>query len=243
MTSGTTGTPTKQSAAADKVTTKTGPTSKHAIPLEDYTDIFHHPVMVRANFYRDNVRRLMAFCILLVFVIAGLMAWVVWERIHKPPVRYFATANNGQLTVLTPLNQPNLTSQSLLDWVIEAATTAYNFNFSNYDRALKDIKVYFTDAGYQHFMDSLAKSGTIETVRAKQLMVSAISTGTPVILQEGPTPDGIYAWKIQLPMLITYQSSSETRKQNVILTMIIARRPTLESPKGIGIASIELRER
>ncbi len=242
MTSGTTGSSTKQSAAADK-TSKAGPASKHAIPLEDYTDVFHNPVMVRANFYRDNVRRLMAFCILLVFVIGGLMGWVVWERTHKPAVHYFATSNDGKLATLTPLNQPNLTSASLLDWVIEAATTAYNFNFGNYDRALKDIKVYFTDAGYQHFMDSLVQSKTIETVKLKQLMVSAISTGTPVILQEGPTPDGIYAWKIQVPMLITYQSSSETRKQNVILTMLIARRPTLESPKGIGIASIELRER
>ncbi|MBS0286296.1 MAG: type IVB secretion system apparatus protein IcmL/DotI [Proteobacteria bacterium] len=235
MTSGTPGPQSKQAPTA-----KTP--SKHAVPLEDYTDIFHHPVMVRANFYRDNVRRLMAFCIFLVLTIGGLMGWIIYERTHKPAVQYFATSGNGKLSKLTALNQPNLTTTSLLDWVVEAATSAYNFNFGNYDRALKDIKSFFTEAGYKHFLESLAAAKTIETVREKQLMVSAITTGTPVVLQEGPNTDGIYTWKVQLPMLITYQSQSDTRKQNVILTMFIARRSTLESPKGIGIASIELRE-
>jgi len=238
MTSGT-GTPT---TVAGKAPAKQTSASKHAIPIEDYTDIFHHPIMLRANFYRDNVRRLMAFCIILVLVIGGLIGWIIYERLHKPPVRYFATSNDGKLAVLTPLNQPNLTTASLLDWVIEAATTAYNFNFGNYDRALQDIKVYFTEAGYKHFIDSLTAAQTIQKVREKQLMVTAISTGSPVIIQEGPSADGIYAWSVQVPMLITYQSASDTRKQNVLLTMLIARRSTLESPKGIGIASIELRE-
>ncbi|MBS0289059.1 MAG: type IVB secretion system apparatus protein IcmL/DotI [Proteobacteria bacterium] len=214
----------------------------HAIPLEDYTDIFHQPIMLRANFYRDNVRRLMVFSILLVLIITGLIAWIIYERTHKPIVRYFATSNDGKLSLLTPLNHPNLTTSSLLNWVVEAATTAYNFNFSNYDRALKDIKIYFTDAGYQHFINSLTAAKTIDTVKSKQLIVSAIATGTPVIVQEGPTADGIYAWRVQLPMLITYQSTSDTRKQNIVLNMLVARRSTLESPKGIGIASIEVKE-
>ncbi len=210
-------------------------------PIE-YTTLFHQPIMLRQNFYRDNVRRLMAFCILLVIVIAGLIGWVIYERLNKPAVHYFTTSNNGKLSILTPLNQPNLTTGALLDWVVEAGTTAYNFNFGNYDRALKDIKIYFTDAGYEHFLTALAAAKTIDTVRAKQLMVTAIATNSPVILQEGPTPDGTYAWKVQLPMLITYQSSSDTRKQNIILTLLIARRSTLESPKGVGIAALSVRE-
>ncbi|MBI2790819.1 MAG: type IVB secretion system apparatus protein IcmL/DotI [Gammaproteobacteria bacterium] len=207
-----------------------------------HTGIFNDPIMVRANFYRDNMRRLMIFCIFLIFVICGLMGWVIFERLNKPPVHYFTTSNDGKLTLLYPLNQPNLTTSSLLDWVVEAGTTAYNFNFGNYDRALKDIKIYFTDAGYQNFLNALTAARTIDTVRTKQLVVAAIATDKPVILKEGPTTDGIYAWEVQLPMLVTYQSASDTRKQNIVLTMLIARRSTLESPKGIGIASIKVRE-
>lgn len=235
MTSSTGSAPKEASKAPAKA-----PTSKHAIPLEDYTDIFHHPVMVRANFYRDNVRRLMTFCVILVLVIAGLIAWIIYERTHKPTVRYFATSNDGKLKVLRPLNQPNLTTSSLLDWVVEAATAAYNFDFSNYEKSLEGIKGYFTESGYTNFMKSLADAKTIQEVKLKQLSVTAISTDTPVILQEGPSSDGVYAWSVQFPMLITYQSTSDTRKQNVIVTMLVARRPTLESPKGIGIVSIEL---
>src|SRR5262245_41805003 len=93
-----------------KTEVKTKPTSKTAIPLEDYTDIFRQPIMLRSNFYRDNVRRLSAFCILLVLIVIGLTAWIVYERTHKPMVRYFATSSDGKLSLLTPLNHPNLTT-------------------------------------------------------------------------------------------------------------------------------------
>jgi intracellular multiplication protein IcmL len=205
-------------------------------------ELFRPRVVLRTNFYRDSYRRLLIFCFGLIAVIMGLMGWVFYERTHKPIVHFYATTNTGQLIQLVPLNQPNLTTASLLEWVTEAATTAYNFNFDNYDKSLRDIRVYFTDAGYQHFLEALKSAQTIETVVSKRLVVFAVATNTPVILKEGPTSDGLYAWQVQLPMLITYQSASEQIKQNIILTMLITRRPTLESPKGIGIASIQIKE-
>ncbi|MBN9287057.1 MAG: type IVB secretion system apparatus protein IcmL/DotI [Gammaproteobacteria bacterium] len=227
--------------ALKKKSTKSVPTLDELTLPDEYSPLFKQSVLLRSNFYRDNYRRLMVFCILLTLAIFGVMGWIAWERTHKPIVHYYATTNTGKLLQLAPLNQPNLTTASLLNWAVEAATTAYNFNFGNYEKSLKDVKVYFTDAGYQNFVAALAAAKTLETVRAKQLVVFAVATNTPVILKEGPV-DGVYAWQVQLPMLVTYQSASDQRKQNLILTMIIARRPTLESPKGIGIASITVKE-
>lgn len=220
---------------------KSAPTPK--IPVQEVAaSAFKTPVILRSNFYRDNYRRLMVFCLLLIFITFGLMAWLFYERTHKLPFQFYATTNDGKLIRLTPLNQPNLTTPALLDWVIEATTTAYNFNFDNYDQALKDVHVYFTEAGYEHFISALNAAGTIEAVKAKRLVVFAVATNTPVILNEGPSPEGIYAWQIQVPMLITYQSASEVTKQNVVMTLLVARRPTLESPKGIGIAAMTIKE-
>lgn len=224
-----------------KKTAKSIPTLGELMLPDEYSPLFKQPLLLRNNFYRDNYRRLMIFCLFLTFVIFGLMGWIAWERTHKPMVNFYATTTTGKLLKLAPLNQPNLTTASLLNWVVEAATTAFNFNFGNYEKSLNDVKIYFTDAGYQNFISALNAAKTIETVRAKQLVVSAVATNIPVILKEGPVND-VYAWEVQLPMLVTYQSASDQRKQNLILTLTIARRPTLESPKGIGIASIKVKE-
>jgi intracellular multiplication protein IcmL len=141
------------------------------------------------------------------------------------------------------LNTPNLTTPTLLDWVVEAVTTSYNFNFNNYDSALKNIRIYFTDSGYQNFINALNSANTIQTVVSKQLVVTAVTTASPVILKEGPTAlGGVYAWEVQVPVLITFQSASEQIKQKAVLTLLIVRRSTLESPKGIGIATISVKE-
>jgi intracellular multiplication protein IcmL len=72
-------------------------------------------------------------------------------------------------------------------------------------------------------------------VLAKKLVVSAVATGAPVILQQGLL-FGTYTWRVQLPVLVTYQSASEFSQQTVTITMLITRVSTLTTPKGIGIA-------
>ncbi len=242
MTSGTTDPKLKKAlpqAIANKNLVKGKPAPEEN---PDTASAFKAPLMLRTNFYRDNYRRLIYFCLLLSFGIIGLIGWIAYERTHKPAVTYFATTSQGKLTKLTPMNQPNLTTAALTKWVTRAVTTSYNFNFGNYDVALRDAKIFFTEAGYQHFMNALSASKTLDTVKEKNLVVFAIAPQPAVVIKEGPTADGIYAWQVQLPLLLTYQSASDQIKQNVMLTILVARRPTIESPEGIGIAAISQRE-
>lgn len=219
---------------------------------------------------------LMTFCLLLVLGIVVIMAYVFYERTHKPLPTYFAifhTATSEKETLdisqpnlapnltidallqwsnattgknvdvrLRALRQPNLTTDALIHWAIEAATACYNFDFYNYQQSLEAIRIYFTPTGYDSFLQALRLSGTLRDIESKRLVVSGVLTNTPVILKEGALTGGSYAWKIQLPMLVTYQSASDKRKQNIVLTLMIAHVPTLESAKGVGIASfVELR--
>lgn len=199
-------------------------------------------VMLRNNFYRDNFRRLMIFCLLLILIIAVLFGAIYYLETNKPAPQYFATTHDGKLIKLVPLNQPNLTTNALLQWAVEAASAAYTFNFVNYRKALQDARIYFTKLGYQNFLKALTDSRNLEAVRTKKLVVSAVPTGAPVVLREGVTSTGYYAWQVQFPMLLTYQSASDVINQNIVITMLITRVPTLESEKGIGIASFVVRE-
>ena len=94
---------------------------------------------------------------------------------------------------------------------------------------------FFTAEGWDQFINALASSNNLEAVKAKKLVVSAVATSAPVILQKGIL-NGRYAWRIQMPMLVTYQSASEFSQQHMTVTMLVSRVDTLNSPRGIGIA-------
>ena len=49
-----------------------------------------------------------------------------------------------------------------------------------------------------------------------------------------PASPGWFIWT--LPLLVTYQSASEFSQQNSVVTMLVTRVSTLNSPRGIGIA-------
>ena len=203
----------------------------------------------------------MTVAILCIPILFALLAWDFYDRTHHPEPPYYAPTvddyekmtQTGRLEITTKeqydrevmpvLRHPNLSTSVLLNWAGEAATTAYTFDFYNYQQVLQDIRSYFTQAGYDNFLAALQSSGTIRDVVSKKLVVSCVMTGNPIILKEGETPDGSYAWQVQFPLLITYQSASELAKQNMVLNLLIATVPTTESPKGIGIASFVVRPR
>jgi intracellular multiplication protein IcmL len=64
-----------------------------------------------------------------------------------------------------------------------------------------------------------------------------VATRAPIILEKGML-SGRYSWRVQMPILVTYQSASEFTQQNIVVTMLITRISTIESPRGIGIAQI-----
>ena len=61
---------------------------------------------------------------------------------------------------------------------------------------------------------------------------------TAVILQEGMM-NNVYSWKIQVPLLLTYQGASTTSTQKtIVVNVLVTRVPTNLAPKGIGISQV-----
>lgn len=177
-------------------------------------------------------------CIGFVLLAIVLFAFAFFLRTNKPGVPFNAVLDDGaKVERIRAFRYPNLTNTIIMQWAMEAATAAYTFDFYNYQTALNDIRPYFTGSGYDNFLASLSAAGTLNQVIEKKLIVSAVPTGSPIILNEGFIPGNIYAWQVQFPMLLTFQSQSDKTSTKVVVTLLIAEVPTLESPKGVGIAS------
>lgn len=192
-------------------------------------------VQMRKNFYRDSYRRVVSALLFMVLVNLLLAFIVYYLATHQPEPKYFATSADGRITPIYPLTAPMVSDSALLQWANQAAVAAYTYNFATYRGELQEASEYFTPSGWRDFEEALQSSRNLETVISKKLVVTAVATGAPVILDRGVL-DNHYSWKVQMPLLVTYESASTTIQQPILVTMLITRVSTLNVPKGIAIA-------
>jgi intracellular multiplication protein IcmL len=193
-------------------------------------------VKLRSDFYHDGHRRVVIALLVSVFLNAIVISAFSYIIMHPPAPQYFATTINGRITPLIPLDQPNMPPSTLLQWANSAAIAAYTYNFVNYRQELQAASEFFTPQGWDQFTSALTASNNLSAVISKKLVVSAVATGAPVILDQGVI-NGVYTWRVQMPMLVTYQSASQLARQNITVTMVVERISTLNSARGIGISS------
>ena len=168
-----------------------------------------------------------------IFLILLMLVLVLYQIHHRPLPQFSAVAPNGQEMILTSSNEPNLLSSTLIQWASKAAVAAYTFDFVNYNKQAALARPYFTEAGWVHYIDSIG--GLIQTIKQNQLLVNGVVTGAPVISNQGVLPGQGYVWRVQMPFLVTYQSSEGTSKKSFTVIVTIVRVPTWKNPAGIGI--------
>jgi intracellular multiplication protein IcmL len=190
------------------------------------------------NFYKVYQPR---FVIVLMGAIVVTMIWVgivVFQVYRRPLPTFYAIQPNGQKMMLQPQDTPNLTPETILRFASKAAVAAYTFDFVNYKSEIGAVRPYFTSAGWNGYTESVAQ--VIKGIAASKLFVSAVVSAPPIIANQGEV-GGVYSWRIQVPLLVTYQSaqSSEKSKYTVLITLV--RVPTTIDPIGIGIDQFVMR--
>ena len=95
----------------------------------------------------------------------------------------------------------------------------------------------FTAQGWKSYNSALKSSDLLDDIIGKKLILSAIVTNSPVIIQRG-TEHGVFYWVVQMPMMVNVSSASETEKKTILVTMKITRVVGLDTaPAGILISS------
>ena len=188
------------------------------------------------NFRKSAMQHLLNWVCITAACALLLAFFLLYLVLYPQKQDLYSTSINNQVQPLTPLSMPNQSDKTIINWASEAAIAAYNFNFFNADDSLQTIKRYFTDEGWEQFSAAVQSSNVLSEVKAKRIIVSAVATSTPVILEKGML-NGRFSWRVQLPILITYSASGSAPTAPIYpVTMLINRISTLESPQGIGIS-------
>lgn len=152
-------------------------------------------------------------------------------------MRYFITDDSGRIKEMQALSAPVNTLSDVSNWLTDAVTKAYTFSFANYRAELSAARVNFTGEGWKGFEKALNDSGNLRAVIDNKYVTTAVPTGAAVLVSDGLI-NGRYAYKFQIPILVTYQSASQKTTQNLMVTAIVVRQPETEQVRGLGIASL-----
>ena len=171
----------------------------------------------------------------------GLFVVVVVLLMTRPAPRYFAATPNLKLAPMTPLSKPVMSESGLLNWAAQAVTNTFSIDFVHWRQQLSRVSKNYTHKAFESMLSSLQSSGNLSYIRKNRLSVSVTATKAPVILQKVQI-GGAQAWKIQMPLKLSYESSQGVNNtQTLVATLIVKRVSTHHFPRGVAIAQIVLK--
>ena len=156
-------------------------------------------------------------------------------RSHE--AKYFPVDRKTAFRDLVPLSRPNAPDSQIMNWGVSAVEQAYSMDFANYRTQLQKLSQVMTKSGYDGFEKALHDSGNMEAIVRNKYVVEAGLAGTPVITKQGVF-FGRYAWKMQFPLRVTYESSARTTTQVLNITAVVVRQSALRSGDGLALHQI-----
>jgi intracellular multiplication protein IcmL len=155
-------------------------------------------------------------------------------------VRYFAVTPDLRVMEMGSLSEPFITSEGLINWAGEVVCGSLSLDFLHWKKKLMDLRGDFDPEGFESFVGSLESGGHIKKIEEERLSLSAVMTDAPVIVSQG-VERGRMTWKIEMPLMISYQSSiGISATQKLLGEIVVERVKPSQNPKGVAIRQVVL---
>ncbi len=191
-------------------------------------------IILRNAFYRDNYRRAIFVLLIILLINCVLVGLIVYKWSHPPQPEYFATTPDGRIIMLHPLSDPVVPDDFVLQWTTNAVQQAFSLDYIHWREQLQTASNNFTTDGWKWFLNSLKSTNNLKTLIDLQLVSSATVTGSPQVVEK-EVIGGHFAWKITMPLLVTYQGAGHNINMPMNVTLIVVRMPTKDYPQRIAI--------
>lgn len=191
-------------------------------------------VMLRNAFYRDCYRRALAALLFILALNVVIGGTIFYKWTHPPRPQYFATTADGRIIMLHPLSDPAVPDNYVLQWTSQAVRKAFSLDYIHWRQQLQDASSNFTPGGWKWFLNSLKSSNNLKTLIQLKMVSNVTITGAPQILEK-EVVGGHYAWKIQMPLLLTFTSKGRVINMPMKVILIVVRMPVQNYPQRIAI--------
>ncbi len=118
-----------------------------------------------------------------------------------------------------PKDTKVIDSAIMESWATTAALQSFRFDPASIEPQLLALKPCYTDQGWQGFNDALKKSGNLDAIKSKQLVVSS-QLGGKANLQAVKENQ----WKITIPLQVIYQNTQQKITQSLTVDLLVSRK-------------------
>lgn len=185
--------------------------------------------------YRSGYRWLLRCVGILNIVILCLtMFTAFYFYTSVPEDRFFAQIYTGSKMPVQGLEEPNINTQTLLNWAATAATEIMTFGFHDIDKRFETSRLYFSPQGWESFKTAMIKSGIVENADQYQQIITSIPESSPTLVSEGII-DHKYGWVVDMRIVMTIRAGEKQATQLLNVRLAIVKMPTSENPMGLGI--------
>lgn len=191
-------------------------------------------VVLRDDFYRGGFGKVIIIIFGLLLAIASLVALSFYLHITKPQPLTFPVDQEWRVQSDVPLTDPYVTQDVVFQWLNDTFNKVFILDFIHYNDQLQSYQRYFTDNGWNVFLNHLNNYANYNTVQTNRLFVTSVPIGVPSPLNQGILT-GRYFWLIELPVTVKYDGMSPSSPVNLKLQVRIVRVSTLTNLAGIGI--------
>ncbi|HUY67720.1 MAG TPA: DotI/IcmL/TraM family protein [Alphaproteobacteria bacterium] len=183
--------------------------------------------------HRRQLRTLFAQTV----AMAALAVFLVFTMpVYQPIYQYAALNPAGHASPLVALDMPNLTDRAVLSWATSGVTQILTIGFGDFNKKLLAQKPRFTSDGWDSFVAAFFNEKIGQSFRHNQLVLTTVPSDASVVIAEGVNKDGIYQWKVQVPVVMTYATNNNvTRRDHAIITLTIVRVWPEQNPAGIAV--------
>src|SRR3990167_1013088 len=175
-----------------------------------------------------------ALSLVIIAILLGIIVFLIKNPVHP---LYFAADKISRLIRDVSVNQP-MSQDMVSQWVVEAVQAANSYDYLNYRFQLQDAQKYFVDYAWQNYLRALTASQNLVSITRLRLVMVAKVVGSPQLQKEGLL-SGAYAWKYQMPVLVTAWNPpyDDKSKSNIpfLVTVTVQLQAILQSYKGLGI--------
>ncbi len=176
-----------------------------------------------------------------------VIVFLLWLAfVHFPQGEFIPTQNAAAICKVTPVEQPRLTNAQVMDYAKDMAVSIYSTDYANYRTTVTDAAgKYMLPDFRDQFIKTMSNSDFLKLVVEGRFVVSAVTTANrpPQVVRAGLL-NGAYAWKIQVPLTLFYQSGRTQQDDRVVaevtVTQVDPTRVNLNS-RGIAVSWLELK--
>ena len=192
-------------------------------------------VKLRNDFYRDNFRRMIWVLLICLVIIVVMLVGLLTMAHRQPRSYYFASTTDGRIIPLAPLQVPVISDEAVRSWVARNVPQIYTLDFVHYRQQYQRLHQYFTPFGWEQFTNAF--SSQLNKVVSQRLITSASPSNVAIITGKAVI-DGVFSWRIQLPLVISIQKGNTQSVEHVTLRLIVQRVNNVGSNELLGISQI-----